>query len=40
MENFICHKKLVDPKSFHPKNIVQQNFESEDIVSPKKFESK
>ena len=40
-KNFIGHKKFVDPEFFHPKkNLVQQNFESEDIFYPKKLKSK
>ena len=37
-EKFYWSQKFVDPEFFHPKkNLVQQNFESEDILSPNKI---
>ena len=40
-EKFYWSQKFVDPESFYPKkNLVQQNFESEDILSLKKLEYK
>ena len=40
-EKFYLSQKFLDPEFFYPKkNLVQQNFESEDILSLKKLEYK